>query len=101
MEGLQEEPDISPTWLFALAIAIFDLLYMLVNTCCFLKTSCREANNCCYGANQIIHSIVFLGLSFALLALTSIDYSVLWPKYQTLKEWSEFDSCVDSYMQLS
>lgn len=82
-------------WAFADA----HLIYLIVNTICLCKTTCRV--KLCYRVNNLVYSCIFLVTSTSLWIMGLINMIMFLVKAATLKEWQEFSPCLDSYMAIT
>jgi hypothetical protein len=86
-------------FIIAGSIAAIQFVFAIVNTVFLSKAKCRQ--HCSFRINQITQSVLTLGM--AALMITSIYYNKqrFDTKNPSLQDWSEFNDCVDSYMQVT
>merc|ERR1712060_457030 len=73
--------------------------YLVLNT--FFFGSTRMRAKCCCKVNFGIAQGVYLGLTTAMLSLCAVNFGLIYPKYEALRQWAEYEDSVDQYMKVT
>ena len=103
LDGLFDTEGLNMTvWILSASFAGCAFIYMLINCWCHVRvykgsTGCC-AEKTCYRANMIIYSSLLFLIAILILVMESINYNNQTGKSNSIISWSEYSSCVDTYM---
>ena len=80
-------------WITAVSFAGTQLIWLIIQTLCYCKRDCRKHKY--YKVNEVLYSGFFLAMSITLFTMVSINFARLMAKYNSLKGWADYSSCVD------
>ena len=80
----------------SVSIAVVQLVWMIIFTTCY----CKKREEGCTEICGIVTSAFFFFMALGIVIMVGINFGGINGTSASLKEWSKYSDCVDSYMQI-